>query len=97
MKDMTLIFNDRQFENGWADSYQVKIYFGEEVFDAYEVREALQRSADRILDILSCSKEGIGQIIAAYNDECHERLQIIKYEIEYVPTVCFGAGPFNLD
>lgn len=98
MKTVKIIFNDRFFEDGWAEPYLVTLHFSE-LYDA-EIKcpniisEEIQKCINAMVqDGFDCSESGIKQILEKYQEN-ESRLE--SWGISSIAGVCFGSEAYEL-
>ena len=84
-----LIFNDCLFNDGWAEAYKVTLTMYDAP-EATQIREQLQEIANGFWEEQECSEDGIRKILREYQKSLD-----FEYEIQSIPTVCFGGQKFT--
>lgn len=98
MKTVKIIFNDRFFEDGWAEPYLVTLHFSElydsEIKSPNIISEEIQKCInDMVTDGFDCSESGIKQILEKYQEN-ESRLE--SWGISSISGVCFGSEAYEL-
>lgn len=99
MVEVKLIFNNRMFEDGWAEPYLVTLIFSKlsevEIHNPQAQALKIQKCANSMLnDGISCSADGIEQILKKYQEN---EKRLLSWHIDIINGICFGGNEYNLD
>lgn len=97
MTDVKIIFNDRFFEDGWAEPYLVTLHFTKlhesEIKCPNLITGKIQKCInDMIGDGFDCSESGINQILEKFRLS-ENRLD--SWDIAFISGVCFGTDKYD--
>ena len=97
MQNLDLIFNDRMFEDGWAEPYMVNLQFeANETYNANDLTIALQECANNLSEDMNCSEDGIEMILRDFM-KSHPELKNFSYKISFISGICFGHEKYVIN